>query len=379
MTKIAFVIDVFQPPTSGTIRHLSQVIKCLPRDHYHPYLCLMTASEEFLRSFNLCPVYVIGITSFFHARSYSRLYRFARFLRAEKIDIVQTHYRDSNIAGIIAGKWAGVRAVVSTRRNQGYWHNGFERTLLRLLNPLVTAFLANSKDTREWLVRAEKVRKEKVHVIHNCIDDDFGISNNGAAREHYRQELGASKDSPVIGIVANLRPVKAVDVFLRAAKIVGKQRPKAIFVIVGEGKLQGELERLASHLGIREKTVFLGRRLDVPGLLSAFDIGVLSSNTESFSNALVEYMAAGLPVVSTDVGGAREIVDDGRTGLLVPAGAPEIMAERISRLLSDPELRRTLGENARRHARTAFDENRILDQYARFYARLAGQNGFPRT
>ena len=145
-------------------------------------------------------------------------------------------------------------------------------------------------------------------------------------------------------IVANLRnPVKNHEVFLRAAARVRAQVPDAAFVIAGEGELMPGLRELANQLGIAEDVHFIGRCDDVAALLFASHVGVLSSKAEGFANAILEYMAVGLPVVATDVGGVHEAIIEGETGFIVPAGDDAQMAARIIEVLSDDNRAREMG------------------------------------
>lgn len=229
------------------------------------------------------------------------------------------HFRDGNIAGIIGARLAGIRKIIGTRRNQGYWMNRKELIIQKFLNRFVTTFIANSESTKEWVEKTENISPERIHVIYNGIDlEPFSRINIGM-QERMRGELGIPQDAKVAGIVANLRPVKAIDVFLTAAALIKKQIDNAHFVIVGDGPDRVHLQSLAHHLKINECVHFLGKQTNIPYILSAFDVGVLSSNSESFSNSIIEYLAAGLPIVCTNVGGVYEVISDNGCGLIVPA------------------------------------------------------------
>ncbi len=334
MIAIAFVIDTIESPTAGTEKQLLLLLKHLDRTRFAPCLCVLRSSPWLREEFDLCELYEADIPSFKSLAALRNLYRLSRFFREKKIAVVQTHFRDGSIAGILAAQLAGVKAVIGTRRNQGYWYTPLEVQLQKFLNYGVTGFIANSESTRHWAEATEGISCEKLHVIHNAVDLEPFRNATAADRDAVRMELGIPPAVPVAGIVANLRLVKGLEVFLRAASLVRGRLPEAHFVVVGEGDERHKLELLAEELGIRAVACFAGRRTDIPRLLKAFDVGVLSSHSESFSNAVVEYLAAGLPVVCTDVGGCRECIREGVNGFVVPVGDHDALARGILAVFS---------------------------------------------
>jgi glycosyltransferase involved in cell wall biosynthesis len=174
-----------------------------------------------------------------------------------------------------------------------------------------------------------------------------------------------------MSIVANLRnPVKDHPMFLRAAARVRAAVPDAGFAIAGEGELMESLRELADQLGIQDDVFFLGRCDRVADLLFASEIGVLSSKAEGFANAILEYMAAGLPVVATDVGGAREAIAEGETGYSMASGDDEKMAARIIELLNSPERARAMGGRGKLIAAEKFSCDRHLQNTLELYDEL---------
>lgn len=368
MIKIAFVIDTIESPTAGTEKQLLLLIKHLDRSRFEPYLCVLRTSDWLRQNFKDCELIDIGVPSFGRPSSYLNVLTFIRFLKKQNIDIVQTHFVEGNKVGVIAGKLAGVKAIVSTRRNQGYWHNRFEVLILNTLNNWVTRFLANSENTRQWAAKAEGIDSRRIDVIHNALEIERYCKGSEDQKAAFRKNLGFPSDAVIIGIVANLRPVKAIDMFIRAAKIVSEHCPNARFVVVGEGPERERLEQLAAENGIASLVCFLGKRLDIAEILGCMDIGILSSSSESFSNSIVEYMAAGMPVVCTDVGGAKEAVEDGINGYVVPSGDYELMADKIVTILESEDLV-LLGQNCREKAEVQFSLSAIMGQYGQFYER----------
>ena len=371
MIKIAFVIDTIESPTAGTEKQLLLLIKNLDRKKYLPYLCVLRTSRWLREEFCDCELHEVGIASFKNPVSYNKIRRFISFLRLQKIDIVQTYFNDSNKAGILAARLAGTRSVISSRRNQGYWHTPIELFFLKILNRWVDVFVANSFSTQKWVQNAEGIAAEKIKVIYNGFDlYAESIENAQQQRQELRSVLNMSEKSPLVGQVANLRPVKRHDVFLRAAQSVVVQYPETHFVIVGEGGERPALEQLANELKISNQVHFLGKRDDVTAILNALDVGVLSSDSESFSNAVVEYLASGLPVVSTDVGGSREAIDPGKNGYIVPTGDYEAMADALCRIISG-NLGVEMGKRGRIKAESLFSMEAMVTRYQELYDNLS--------
>jgi glycosyltransferase involved in cell wall biosynthesis len=167
--------------------------------------------------------------------------------------------------------------------------------------------------------------------------------------------------------------VKDYPMFLRAARRVSKEMPDVAFLLAGEGKLQESLKQLAAQLEIAGKTFFLGRTENIARLLNISDVCVLSSRAEGFSNSILEYMAAGRPVVATDVGGAKEAILENETGYTVPPGDDELMAARIIALLRDPAKARAMGEKGKRVVEEKFSSEALLKNTTALYEKLSSR------
>jgi len=365
MIRIAYLIDTILSPTGGTEKQLLLLLNALSRDKFEPILCCLRSSEWLEREFRECPLINLGIDSFGNIKVIAKFYWFCRFLRRNQIDIVQTQFHDFTYFGILAAKLAGVRTIISTRRGMPYWQNSLELLFTRLINSAVNVFVANSNVSREFFCTVEHISQTKMRVIYNGIDvTRFPIDTE--TRDANRAKLGIDPGTHAIGIVANLRPVKGIDVFLQAATLVKRKLPNTRFFIVGDGPVKSELVSIANSLGLSSNVFFLGQRMDVADILAALDVGVLSSHSESFSNSIIEYHAAGLPVVCTDVGGAKEAVVNGATGFLVPAGDAPSLADRIIRILHTPSIRQ-MGICGRQRVRDLFSVQSMLQQYEELY------------
>jgi glycosyltransferase involved in cell wall biosynthesis len=365
--RVAYVIDTLFFPAGGTEGQLLQLLHGIDRERFEPELYCLRGNDWLSDDFDLSPVTVLDLHLSKNVDSLRKIWGFSRHLR-HRYDLVQTHFRDGNIVGVMAAALAGDIKVLSTRRGVPYWSSGLGLTLLRNLNGRCTHFLANCHTTARDCAREERIAPERFDVIYNGLEASRFDRPSDESTAALRASLDLPPSAMVVGIVANLRRVKGIDVFLRAAARVLESEPDTQFMVVGQGDEENSLRTLVDEMSLGERVHFLGARSDVPALLQVFDIGVLASHSESFSNSILEYLVSGLPVVVTDVGGAAEVVREAENGYLVPAGNDAAMAERLMTL-----LRVEGGPRAWRGGETLddrFEVGRMVRAYEDLYARL---------
>jgi glycosyltransferase involved in cell wall biosynthesis len=266
---------------------------------------------------------------------------------------------------------AGIRVRIMSRRSLNRYQakSRFLSKIERSLHRYMTAVLGNSRSVVSELA-AEGVPPERLGLIYNGVDaTQFG---SGVSRAVMRQSLGLAENDLVFVIVANLIPYKGHVDLVEALSMASSSIPSQWkLLIVGRDDGVGpSLRRRAAELGIEDRLLFLGSRLDIADLLKASDIGFLTSHEEGFSNAIVEGMFAGLPMIVTDVGGNGEAVINGVTGFVGPPHAPQDLSDAIARLAADPDLRVRYGESGRRRAETAFTLDACVARYERLYRGL---------
>ena len=366
MIKIAYVIDTIDSPTGGTEKQLLLLLSQLDRSRFSPVLCVLHSSKWLEDEFDLCPLYNLEIYSLMKPGTLLRFLKFIRFLTVENVDVIHSFFKDGMRIGIMAGKLARLKKIIAVRRNQGYWMTPLDLKITKLINQWVDLIIANCHDTCEWAVKFEGFPVEKIKVIHNGMDLEQFRQLSANSCVEYRVELGIPFNVPVICIVANLRPVKSIDMFISAAAMVKTVLSDAHFIIIGDGDLEPILKQQSRALGLESCLQFLGRRFDIPQLLGISTIGVLSSCSESFSNTIVEYLAAGLPVVCTDVGGAREAVEDDVNGFVVPSGDYAAMADKIISIWQDGKSQ-VMGAASRNKAEAFFSLESMMKQYEEIY------------
>lgn len=311
-----------------------------------------------------------ALNSFYDLNFVKQLRRLVRFIKENQIDVVHTHCFYTNIFGMTGAFLGGVPARVTSKGETDGFRSPMQKRAERAAFRLSHRVIANCLVVQNQLIR-EGVRPAKIIQHYNGLDLDRLRVQANMRREDALAAFGLPTDRRYMSIVANLRnPVKDHPMFLRAAARVRAAVPDAAFAIAGEGELMEGLRKLAGELGIQDDVFFLGRCDNVADLLFASDVGVLSSKAEGFANAILEYMAAGLPVVATDVGGAREAIVEGDTGYLVASGDDVKMAERIIDVLSDPQRARAMGERGKLIAAERFSCDRHLQNTLELYDEL---------
>lgn len=281
-------------------------------------------------------------------------------MRRERPDVVVVSGRNAEVLGRIAARLARVAHTI-------VWvHNATEitprgivlRTVDRLLIRGTSRFFGVAEVQRWFMVEQRGYPDDKIRIIHNGVDAsmfDF------TTRRGVLADFGFAEGDPVVGILGALRWEKDHETFLTAARIVLDTMPRAKFLVIGDGPCRARLEAVCTELGIAPSVHFAGMRHDVARMLCAVDVFAMTSTTECFPMALLEAMACARPVVCTAVGGVIEIVDEGRTGYLVPPRDPGQVADRILRLLSDPHAARDMGLAGRHRVEAEFGLDRSVE------------------
>jgi len=311
------------------------------------------------------PVWSCGPRSLKSPRAALAISTLARHLRATGVRLLHAFDFYSNTLGVLAARLARVPIVVASQRDLGDLRSPFQRRVHRVVLRLADHILVNSSAVADRVAEGS-VSPERIVLIPNGVD----VTRFRPASGRHR----APGDGVTIGTLANLRAEKGVVDLVHAAGIIVRERCANVRVeLVGDGVLRGDLERLIRAQGLERWVELRGHTSDPASALRDFDIFVLGSHSEACSNGLLEAMATGLAVVATNVGGNPGLVDDERTGLLVPPADPAGLAKAILRLIEDPALAAMLGRQALRRVQAEFTIPRMLDNLQSFYGRaLAG-------
>lgn len=303
-----------------------------------------------------------------------QLFRLAAFLRRQKFGVVHTHDLWSNVMGVPAARLAGVPAIISSRRDLAHfdWYEGKRRVWLRRIQNLSNIVLANATPIRDALVAEDGFAPDKLRVIHNGVDTE---KFQRGKRDRERLIPGAAEGTLVV-LVGNMHgDVKGHPWLIAAAPAVVREFPKTRFIFAGDGESRAPLEQQVAGLGLQQSFAFLGRRDDIPDVLASCDIAVLPSKAEGLPNAVLEYMAAGLPTIASRVGGNAELVEDGVTGLLVPPQDSAALANALLRLLRDPQLLQQIASGGRRLVSEGFSFERLVRETDALYTELLRRKG----
>jgi len=370
--NVLFIIDSFEQ--GGSERQALQLLRQLhTSSQCQVYLaCLQNRGSLRLDAdqLGLGEIHEYALTSFYDLNFARQIRRVMRFINEKQIDVVHTHCFYTNIFGMTGAFLARVPARVTSKGETDGFRTPMQKRAERLAFRLGHRVIANCHVVENQLIR-EGVSPAKIIQHYNGLDMERLKVQTGLRKEEALASFCLPRDRRLITIVANLHnPVKDHPMFLRAAARVRAAMPDAGFVIAGEGDLMEGLRTLATELGIEKDVFFIGRCDNVANLLFASDVGVLSSTAEGFANAILEYMAAGLPVVATDVGGVREAIVEGETGYVVPSGDDAKMAERIIQGLSDQQNARAMGERGKAIVAEKFSCDRHLQNTLELYDEL---------
>jgi glycosyltransferase involved in cell wall biosynthesis len=322
------------------------------------------------------PVVEFPLNGAFNLQALRTARQLRDFIRSEKVDIVHTFFQTADLWGAPVAKLSGCPIAISSRRDLGILRSRKHRIGYRLLNPLFDHVDTVSDAVRDYCIRVDGIPPRKVVTIPTGIEVERIGAANGA--DELRASLGLDGAGPVILTVANPRPVKGIDVLIRTVARVARVYPGVRLLIAGavHGRAYGdELQRLAERLGVSGHIRFLGESDRVWALLKLCDVFCLLSRSEGMSNALLEAMASERACVATNVGGNGEVIENGRSGYLVPSDDPKAAAERILGLLADPGLARAMGSEARRRVEQKFSAERYIRELAGMYDRLLAARG----
>jgi L-malate glycosyltransferase len=359
---VAVVMTSFEP--GGTERQMTELVRRLDPSRWEVHLaCFEAKGPWFDRAAeHAVSVAEFPVTSFMQPDALRQMWNFARWCRRRRIAVVQATEIYSNIFALPAAALAGVPARVGSRRGINTDRTRGLVRLQRLTYTCATNVVANSRASADQL-RLERVPEHKIAVVPNGLD--FGPFAPRTPRAALRK----------VTVVANLRPLKGHDVLIDAAVEILERFPDARFELIGEGPQRDALLARATAHGVAHAFTFAGHCGDVPARLADTDIFVLPSRSESFPNAILEAMAAGLPIVASGVGGILELIDDGRTGWLVPPGEDEALASRVMHLMADPADAARMGAAARADALARFSFDRMVAGFEDIYLTELARRG----
>lgn len=300
-----------------------------------------------------------------------------RIMRRHRFDLVHTHTSKGGFLGRLAARMAGTPAILHTVHGFAFHEMtpplryGLYILLEKLAAGCCDRIISVNQEDRQKAVNCGIAAPEKILTIYNGID--AGRFNQVYQRDRLRHELGTAEGEYLVGMVARLAPSKAPLDFIHAAHHVLSCRGDVKFVLVGDGPLRGEIEQEIERLGLGKRVVLTGFRTDIPAILSAMDVFVLTTLWEGMPIAALEAMAMGKPVISTMVRGPREVVQDGITGCLVPPRDPTAVGEAILEVISQPGMAAEMGRRGRELVDEVFNSSRMTEKTLAVYEELLAE------
>jgi len=379
--RLAYLVDSME--VGGSELNAIRTLERLDRSRFELSVVHMGADGPLTPRYEALqvPRAAISFKSFKHPSALRAGARLAGLLRRSRVEILHCHDVYSNIIGVPWARVARVPAVIASKRWQSLTPI-FSRTVPvleaanRLAMRLATRVLANGEVVARSLREEDRVLPARIKVIPNFLGDDAFEPYPPALRTARRAAAGIPADAVVAGVVARLWPVKDQATLLRAMAQLAPRFPRLHVLLIGDGPSRAELVRLVLDLKVESRVHFAGRLPNSPNLHGLLDISVLPSLSEGFPNAVIEAMAAGTPVVATDVGGVREAVVDGETGCLIPPNNPAALADGLTTLLQNPDLAKSYSERGRHRARRLYEADSVLRSLMDWYASLLpGRSG----
>jgi glycosyltransferase involved in cell wall biosynthesis len=353
----------------GTEHQFAELASRINQDKYDIVVACFSRKGEFYEKVAgaSLPVFEVSRGRWFEANTLRSAWAWMRMVRLRRIELVHTFDYYTNLFAGPLTRMAGVPLLVTSRRDTGTMYTARQRWAVRQVFLQSDRVVVNSEAARQSLLQ-EDCPSPLVRVVRNGVD--LGRYHSNGNRQSGRRRWGWSDESQLIGLIANLRPEKGHRILLNAVPKVIQRYPLAHFLLVGPGPLEGELRDYVMTHGLTPYVSFLGDFDEIPELLASLDIVVLPSTSESLPNAVLEAMSAGRPVIASAVGGCTELIEQGRTGLLVPPGDSHALADQILLLLARPELRADLGRAARKHAESEFTFNLAVKRLEAVYDEL---------
>jgi len=375
-------------PLGGIERFGIELVRHLDTSRFEPILCGLWRYHAPYEEQHAARLEKEGIRAFFAAdwqgahpyRSFLQAWRgILQHLRGEKVHLIHSHCQFGDVAALLVAHPLRTQVILRTVHNEREWPKRplrrmlLTNTLYPLLFRLEIGVSQQVTDNLNARFMASLLKRQSV-CVHNAIDlHRFDKHRDQSVLERTRKQLGLLAESRVIGTIGRLTHQKGYSLLLKATALVLSQIPSARVLIIGGGELEEELRHLSKELGIEHAVLFLGPRQDTECLLAIMDVFVSSSLWEGLPTAILESMAAKTPVVATDVSGTRELVKDSVTGLLVPPGDPQALAQAILWMLRERERAIAMSERAYLRVQS-FSITQVTRQYMKIYQDILSPN-----
>lgn len=363
--KILYIIDAFSNPYAGTEGQILKLIKGLNKEKINPHFVIFKKSEYLKNNSFPISVDILGVNKISSPLSWIYLYKYLLLKKKEEFKIAHIFFNDASILCPFFLKILNYKVIIS-RRDMGYWYSKLNLLILNFNKIFVDLVIANSEAVKKITIIKEGYDDCKVIVIYNGYSE---IQNNFNYKKAIINETIIKPNEIKLVLVANIRPIKRITDAIIALQAVKSNYKNIALYIIGDGD-KSNLIKLSNKLGLSYSVHLLGTRNDIEKLLPFFDIGILCSESEGFSNTIIEYCSKSLPVICTNVGGNPELIKHDINGFLYEVGDVEALANYIVRLVKNKNLRVELGKNGFKYVKENFSISKYIKQHENIYERL---------
>lgn len=374
--NIVLLTDCLKDLEGGAERQIFELSRGLDKKKYAVTIasleCEGRAPREIIESEG-CHLVTFPVKRIYGLSGLLEGLRFYRFLKREKINILKTYHFSSDIWGVFWGRLAGIKIIISNRRDMGFWRKKRHVLAYRAVNRWVTKIIVNAASIKKMVMATESVSEDKIEIIYNGVD--LTSSHAASSNTALKNKFGIKADDVVIMHVANLRPVKGHVYLIDAMASVIAQYPNTKLVLIGEDELNGQLHDQVDRLRIKDYVLFLGKRQDARQLLNIADICVLPSLSEGMSNSILEYMVAKKPIVATNVGGNPELIENGYNGILIDKENVDQLKGALISLIVDSVKRKTMGASGFKKVKEEFSMKSMIRKYDNIFSVTLSKSG----
>lgn len=375
-TKILHVTNDLE--IGGVQRVLIDIVSGLDKEQYDLTVVLVCAEGEmtaYLDEINIPWKFFpcIRRNRFFKWVDFRQIIKLARWMKNRKFTVVQTHLFLGNFIGRLAAKLAGVPFILATEHNTYLFKTKLEQKLDRLLSTWTLKIIAVTQAVADFTSQQESIPPEKFKVIHNGIDLTRFTRDIDESRQNHPENYSVEHGFR-IGCVGRLVPQKDFPLLIQSFNLFRTDFPDSSLTIVGDGPQRKELEKLVQYLDLNRSVRFEGFQDDVARFFYDMDVFLLTPRYEGLGLVILEAMAMGVPVIATAVGGIPEIVQHKQTGLLADERSPEKIAELLTIIATDRELRHDIIEKSLSHVQNNFSREKMCHHYEKFYRDIMGEN-----
>lgn len=371
MKKIKLLHIISRLDIGGAEKQLLSLVSNLDKEKYDVCVAYFEGEGELRKEFEKRGI-KIKKYRFYGLWDVLLWWKLYKDMEANKYNIIHTHGFKADLWGAVVGRLAGVPTIISTVHNQEqYLNNPIIRLLEKwIIAPIDDTIIVVSGGVKRFLIKTSGIPEKKIKKVYYGINPvDIKID----AEQDIREELCIDKDVPLIGCIGRLVKQKGHIYLIQAARKVLEKFPKVKFLIIGKGKLEKNLKKLAQNSNLNSNIIFTGFRKDVYSIIDKLSLVVMPSLWEGFGLIFLEAMAMGKPIVATDVGGIPEVIENKETGILVSARNPEALAEAIICLLKDNSLAKRMGERGKVILKECFQSSKMAEEIERIYNKGDGK------